>query len=85
MQLTFNYIKAYRSWVIAKPIIIALALVSGAMLWQIYKYTQAIEQETEPTSQQAMDQAQQTEGQEDGLEEVEPELYEKPATLKLDN
>lgn len=55
------------------------------MLWQIYKYTQAIEQETEPTSQQAMDQAQQTEGQEDGLEEVEPELYEKPATLKLDN
>lgn len=55
------------------------------MLWQIYKYTQAVEEQAAPSANQTMDQADPTEQSADGLEDVEPELYEKPASLKLDN
>lgn len=54
------------------------------MLWQIYKYTQAV-QERDPSFNSGAKQTQQTKEMNDGLEEVEPELYEKPATLKLEN
>ena len=55
------------------------------MLWQIYKYTQTVGEPTGPSLQQSGHDAQQPKISDDGLEEVEPELYEKPATLKLDN
>lgn len=74
-----------RRCTIVKPIVVTLAIISGAMLWQIYKYTQAIEGKSGPSVNQVIDQAQETKELDDGLEEVEPELYEKPASLKLDN
>ena len=70
-----------------RPIVIAIAIVSGAMLWQIYKYTQTVGV-GEPTSsslQQSGHNVQQPENSDEGLEDVEPELYEKPASLKLNN
>ena len=68
-----------------KPIIIAIAIVSGAMLWQIYKYTQTVGESNNPSLQQSGQNAQQPQSADEGLEDVEPELYEKPATLKLNN
>ena len=55
------------------------------MLWQIYKYTQAVQEQANPSANPTVNQATQTEQGDDGLQEVEAELYEKPATLKLDN